>query len=162
MAAKQWLPGKEARNDVQVDSCAERCFRRHGPLLDVWGNAKSWLMVALGGALGAMARYWMYNAHPDWQQKAALVTFMVNAIGSCLIGAAFVVLIEKGGLSPQWRNLVTVGFLGAFTTYSTYSLDALRMLEQGQFAYAALYLFGTLLVCLLAVWLGMSLTRLIV
>jgi CrcB protein len=121
-----------------------------------------WLMVAIGGALGAMARYWMYNWNPAWQQKAALVTFMVNALGSFMIGAAFVILIEKGGLSPQWRNLVTVGFLGAFTTYSTYSLDALRMLEQGQFASAALYLFGTLLACLVAVWLGMTLTRLVI
>ena len=121
-----------------------------------------WLMVAVGGALGALARYWMYNARPAWQQKAALVTFMVNALGSFLIGAAFVVLIEKGGFSPQWRNLLTVGFLGAFTTYSTYSLDALRMLEQGQFAAAALYLFGTLLSCLLAVWLGMTLARLVI
>jgi CrcB protein len=122
----------------------------------------AWVIVALGGALGAMTRYWMYNAHPAWQQKAALVTFMVNALGSFLIGVAFVVLIEKGGFSPQWRNLVTVGFLGAFTTYSTYSLDALRMLEQGQLATALLYLFGTLVVCLVTVWLGMTLTRLVI
>ena len=62
-------------------------------------------------------------------------------------------------MQPYGQQLLTVGFLGAFTTYSTYSLDALRLLEQGQVGTAILYLLGTLVVCLAATWLGVSLTR---
>lgn len=119
----------------------------------------NWLMVALGGALGAMARYAVYNAAASSKVPAQFATFIINAVGALMIGMLYVVITEKGGLQPYGQQLLTVGFLGAFTTYSTYSLDALRLLEQGQVGTAILYLLGTLLVCLLATWLGVSLTR---
>jgi CrcB protein len=120
-----------------------------------------YLLVAVGGALGAMARYWVYNAGPFTAQQSALATFSINVAGSFLIGVAYVLLVEKSGMEAQWRSLVTVGVLGAFTTYSTYSLDALRMLELGQYGEALLYLLGTLLVCLLAASAGLALTRIV-
>jgi CrcB protein len=119
----------------------------------------NWLMVALGGALGAMARYAVYNAAASSKISAQLATFVINAAGALMIGVLYVVITQKGGLQPYGQQLLTVGFLGAFTTYSTYSLDALRLLEQGQVGTAIFYLLGTLLVCLLATWLGVSLTR---
>lgn len=121
-----------------------------------------YLFVALGGALGASTRYWLYNAHPVLQHQAGLATFTVNALGSFLMGFIFVFLTERSGLSPYWRGLVGVGFLGAFTTYSTYSLDALQMLERGEFTLALVYLLGTVVVCVSAVWLGLTLGRLVV
>jgi CrcB protein len=121
-----------------------------------------YLLVAAGGALGAMARYWVYNAGPFLEQKSHWATFGINVAGSLLIGVAYVLLTERSGLPPEWRSLVTVGLLGAFTTYSTYSLDALRLLELGMYGPALLYLLGTMLLCLLAAWLGLSLTRIVV
>ena len=120
-----------------------------------------YLLVAAGGALGAMLRYWVYNAGPFSEDRSALATVGVNVAGSFLIGVAYVLLTEKSGLAPEWRSLVTVGFLGAFTTYSTYSLDALRLLEKGLYGFALIYLLGTMLVCLLAAWLGLALSRIV-
>lgn len=118
-----------------------------------------YLLVATGGALGAMARYWVYNAAPFMVQQAALATLLVNSVGSLLIGIAYVLLVEKSQLGPEWRNLLNVGFLGAFTTYSTYSLDTLRFLQLGQYGNAVLYACGTLLVCVLLAWVGLLLAR---
>src|SRR5690606_28181928 len=106
-----------------------------------------------------MARYWVYNAGPFGAGRAALATFSINVAGSFLIGVAYVLLTERAGAAPEWRSLLTVGVLGAFTTYSTYSLDALRMLELGRYGEAASYLFGTMLVCVLAAFAGLVLTR---
>ena len=118
-----------------------------------------YLLVATGGALGAMARYWVYNAGPFSERHSALATLCVNVAGSLLIGAMYVLVAERGHLAPEWRSLVMVGFLGAFTTYSTYSLDALSLLQQGAIGSALLYLVGTMLVCLLAVYAGVQLAR---
>jgi len=118
-----------------------------------------YLMVAAGGALGAMARYFFYTLALRLEQHAALATFSVNLLGAFLIGIMFVLLTEKAGMEPHLQNLLSIGFLGAFTTYSTYSLDALRMLQNGQIGMALVYLLGTMLVCLLAVWLGANLAR---
>ncbi len=120
-----------------------------------------YLLVAVGGALGAMARYWVYNAGPFPGQKSVLATVLINVVGSLLIGVMYVLVTERAQLSPEWRSLVSVGFLGAFTTYSTYSLDALQLLQQGAVANALLYLLGTMLVCLLAVYAGVLLTRIV-
>ncbi|MEY4640212.1 MAG: hypothetical protein RLZZ227_206 [Pseudomonadota bacterium] len=118
-----------------------------------------YLLVASGGAFGAMARYWVYNAAAFSGQKSVVATFLINAAGSLLIGVMYVLIAERAHLPPEWRSLVSVGFLGAFTTYSTYSLDALQLLQQGAVGSAVLYLLGTLLVCLLAVYAGVALTR---
>ena len=119
----------------------------------------NYLMVAIGGALGAMARFAVYNLAASCRMYAQVATFGINVVGACVIGMMYVVIVEKGGLQPYGQQLLTIGFLGAFTTYSSYSLDALRMFEQGQTGVAILYLLGTMVVCLLATWLGVSLTR---
>ncbi|WP_286824188.1 fluoride efflux transporter CrcB [Idiomarina sp. UBA1919] len=122
----------------------------------------TYLAVALGGALGAMSRYWLYNS---WSKLAEnpfpYITLFVNVIGSLLIGIVFVLLVERGELGLEWRNVINVGFLGAFTTFSTFSLDALGLFEQGQIAMALVYILSSVLVCILAAWLGITLTRLI-
>jgi CrcB protein len=118
-----------------------------------------YLMVAAGGALGAVARYSCYRLALRLEWHAALATLGINLLGSVLIGMMYVLLTERSGLSPHAQSLLTVGFLGAFTTYSTYSLDALKLLEHGQVGPALAYLLGTMLLCLLAVWLGASLVR---
>lgn len=118
-----------------------------------------WLFVAAGGAAGAVARYAVYQLLQRLEQHAALATLGVNALGAFLMGVLYVLFTHKTGLGLQWQNLLGVGFLGAFTTYSTYSLDALKLLQQGQHLASLLYLLGTMLLCLLAVWLGAILAR---
>ncbi len=121
----------------------------------------NYVMVAIGGALGAMARFAVYNLAAAGKIYAQVATFGINAVGAFVIGALYVVIVENGGLQPYGQQLLTIGFLGAFTTYSSYSLDALRMFEQGQIGVAILYLLGTMVVCLLATWLGLSLARML-
>jgi len=123
----------------------------------------AYLAVAFGGALGALSRYWMYN---NWTKLAEnqfpYVTLIVNVSGSLLIGVAFVLLVERNYIGLEWRNVISVGFLGAFTTFSTFSMDALGLLEQGQISLAVIYIVISVLVCLLAAWLGLSMTRLLI
>lgn len=118
-----------------------------------------YLMVAAGGALGAMARHAGYRLALRLEWHAALATLSVNVLGSLLMGMLYVLAVERSSLAPPLQNLLAVGFLGAFTTYSSYSLDALKLLQQGQWLAALGYLLGTMLLCLLAVWLGASLLR---
>ena len=123
----------------------------------------AYLAVAFGGALGALSRYWMYNAFDKLaENQFPYVTLVINVIGSLLIGVAFVLLLERNLISPEWRNVISVGFLGAFTTFSTFSMDAMGLLEQGQISLALIYIVASVVVCLLAAWLGLSVTRLLV
>lgn len=121
----------------------------------------NYLMVALGGAVGACSRYAVYNLAAIMGFTSQLATFVVNVLGAMAIGVLFVVITERGVLQPYGQQLLSVGFLGAFTTYSSYSLDALRMLERGEAGIALLYLVGTMLGCLVAAWMGLSLARLL-
>ena len=116
----------------------------------------------MGGALGAVARHWVYNAGPFPGQKSVFATILVNVVGSLLIGVMYVLVTERMQLAPEWRSLVSIGFLGAFTTYSTYSLDALQLLQQGAVVHALLYLFGTMFLCLLAAYAGVLLAQILV
>jgi len=70
-----------------------------------------------------------------------------------------VLLTERAEFSPEMRGVITVGFLGAFTTFSTFSMDTIGLLEQGHFASAITYVLSSVLVCIIAAWLGLSLSR---
>ena len=124
------------------------------------------LVIALGGALGAMARYsvvtltsqWLFIKHLKWLPMGfPLGTFLVNVLGCFIIGVVFVVFALKYPQLPgQWRSLIVVGFLGAFTTFSSYSLEALTLMQQGYYKMAAIYLLITVICCIAAVSLGYS------
>ncbi|CAA0088815.1 Putative fluoride ion transporter CrcB [Zhongshania aliphaticivorans] len=120
-----------------------------------------YLLIALGGAGGALSRYGIgravnvYLAQIHWP----LATFLVNFIGSFTIGAVYVLITEKSSLHTDWRYVLMVGFLGAFTTFSTFSLESVALLEAGKVVSAAVYMSGTLACCVLACWLGMIATR---
>jgi len=121
-----------------------------------------YLAIALGGAFGAMTRYWLSGQVEKLNHGSfPLGTFSVNFIGSLLMGVFAVLLIEKLVLTPHWRPIIIVGFLGAMTTFSTFSIEALQLLQQGEFATAIFYITFSVIACLLAVWIGMQLTRLI-
>lgn len=115
------------------------------------------LAVAAGGALGAVSRYWLVTAMSG--SRFPWGTFTVNVAGSLVIGVLYVLISEKAVLAEQWRAILMVGYLGAFTTFSTFSLDALLLLQDGRPLQAALYVLGSVVTCLLGAWLGMTLMR---
>lgn len=118
--------------------------------------------IALGGSIGAIARYWITTLVNQLSQtNYPLGTFLVNIAGSLLIGIFYVIFAEKLSLDAQWRSLVIVGFLGAMTTFSTFSLEALLLFEQGLYNTALLYVVSSVLLCVMATYAGMQITRLI-
>lgn len=106
--------------------------------------------VAIGGAIGSVLRYLMVAGI-----GAPVATLAVNILGSFAIGVLFVVLATRTSLSP----LLMTGVLGGFTTFSAFSLDALRLWETGQTQQALLYVLASVILSLVAVALGAALAR---
>lgn len=122
-----------------------------------------YLAIAFGGAAGAVSRYWLSTTVEKFNgSEFPLGTFLVNVLGSFLIGVFFVVLAEKLHLADQWRPIVMVGFLGAMTTFSTFSLDALLLFEQGHYNTALFYIVASVVLCLFAAFAGMQITRVLI
>ena len=120
------------------------------------------LAVAAGGAAGAVMRWLMASGIQRVAGGAfPWGTFAVNALGSFLLGFLFVWLIERSTASDLVRLALTVGFLGAFTTFSTYSLESVRLLQEGAFSLAFGNVAGQVVVCLFLTWLGVQLARLL-
>lgn len=122
----------------------------------------SWhyLAVAGGGALGAMARFWVYNVLLRWSASGfPWATLSVNVLGSLLLGLVFVLLTERLPAPAELRSFIAVGFLGAFTTFSTFSVDALSLFHQGAWSMALMYVLGSVVLCLGAAATGLCLAR---
>ena len=107
------------------------------------------LLVGLGGAVGAMLRYGVTLLCNALNWSSNLGTFLVNIAGSFAMG----LLVSCCGQSP-WLLMATVGICGGFTTFSTFSYESLQLLQQGHYILFLLYVMASLLVGLLAVWLG--------
>lgn len=121
------------------------------------------LFIAIGGASGAVSRYLLATwAHRLWEGHMPVGTLLVNVLGSFVIGAVYVLLVEKQLLHPDWRGVLMVGFLGAFTTFSTFSLETINLIEAGQMAHALGYVLASTLLCVLMAGAGMQLTRVLV
>lgn len=120
----------------------------------------SFLIVALGGAMGSVLRYSAgFGVATIWPQHLYIATVLVNIVGSFLIGCAFSWFIVRPDVPEMLPLLLMTGFLGGFTTFSTFSLDALRLLNDGQSLQALLYMGVTLGGGLIATWLGMALIK---
>ena len=114
-----------------------------------------YLYISLGGALGALSRYllstWIYNKS---QHVFPYGTFIVNILGCFILGFFYTITLDKYVISPQVRMMVSVGFLGAFTTFSTFSLETLNIIKENNYNVALLNIALSVLLGLLAVWLG--------
>ncbi|MCI2401096.1 fluoride efflux transporter CrcB [Aliiroseovarius subalbicans] len=118
------------------------------------------LQVALGGALGASARYLTGIAITRAVGHGFPVAIMVtNVLGSFLMGVLVVVLAKKGGTA--YAPLLMTGLLGGFTTFSAFSLDALTLFERGQVTAAAGYVLGSVVFSLIAIVLGVWIARMV-
>lgn len=119
----------------------------------------NWLAVAIGGALGSVTRYGVALLIPTVAGRFPWATFCVNLLGSFLIGVAYVVIVQKQILSPELRLWLMTGFLGGFTTFSSFSLEALQLWQEGQTIQALMYVISSVVCCLIAVALAVTLTQ---
>ena len=116
---------------------------------------QKYLFIALGGALGSIARYWMgANISGRLGTKFPYGTFVINMTACLIIGFSLTFLGKRAGLNPAWRFLVPVGFVGAYSTFSTYEWETFSSLRSGAFLAAAIYAAGSLILGLVAVWAG--------
>ncbi len=118
------------------------------------------LWIGLAGALGAMARYKL----DDWISARSADsfpwgTFAVNVSGSFALGLSFTLLTERFSPHPDLRLALTVGFLGGYTTLSTFALETQRLAEDGALGLALVNVFASIGAALIAVWLGAALAR---
>lgn len=118
------------------------------------------MFIALGGASGAVARYLLAAwAHRLWEGQLPVGTLLVNVLGSFTIGIVYVLLVEKQLIHQDWRGVLMVGFLGAFTTFSTFSLETITLLESGYITHALGYMLASVTLCVLMAGAGIHLTR---
>ena len=116
--------------------------------------------IALGGALGSVARHGMTVYFDDLLGRDfPYGIFIANIVGSAAIGVLFVLILERGLLSEVWRSLLMVGFLGAFTTFSTFSLQTIGLLQEGRLCAATIYTIGSVLLSITAAYLAIVSTR---
>ncbi len=115
--------------------------------------------IALGGIVGTLARYLVQGVLQTRAGAFPTGTLALNIGGSLLLG--FIVRFATGSavVSPELRGGLTIGFCGAFTTMSTFSYESMRLVWDGEYWYAALYLGGTILGCLAAVVAGTALAN---
>lgn len=115
------------------------------------------IAIALGGALGAISRYLVVGLVTDYMGKSfPFGTMTVNITGSFFIGMLYVLVVQKLHLAPELKAILVVGFLGSFTTFSTFSLETFSLIEKGHFTQAGIYLVSSVVLGLLAVWAGIT------
>ena len=117
------------------------------------------LVVAVGGAAGALSRYWVSGfTYRLLGSGFPYATLAVNVLGSLLMGVVFE-LVQRGVLGEEARLLIAIGLLGAFTTFSTFSLDTLVLVQDGAWGSAVLNVFASVVLCLAGCALGMAMAR---
>jgi CrcB protein len=117
----------------------------------------AYFWIGIGSALGGMARFWLSGVSARlFGEALPWGTLLVNVSGSLIIGL-FATLSGPGGrldVDPSMRLFVMVGLCGGYTTFSAFSLQTLTLLQEGQWGLAGLYIGASVVLCVLAVWLG--------
>jgi CrcB protein len=119
------------------------------------------ILIAIGGAIGSVIRYGSsLGVQLFFNRPFPFGTLFVNVTGSFLAGLLFVLLLEKSAVfAGELRALLLIGFLGGFTTFSSFSIETLNLLENGELFLALSNILLSVLFCLVAAWLGVLLGR---
>ena len=121
-----------------------------------------YMYIAVGGSLGAIARFWVGSAVASrLGTKFPYGTFVINITACVIIGFSMTFLAKRTNLNPVWRFLVPIGFVGAYSTFSSYEWETASLMQNGDFSMAALYTFGSLFLGLVAIWCGIFLAEMI-
>jgi len=119
------------------------------------------LSIALGGAVGSLFRFWVSTGvYGVLGRGFPYGTLAVNLIGSFLMGLLFALLHERMAASPEVRALLLIGFLGGFTTFSSFSIETFNLIEQAEYLKAAANAVLSVILCLAVTWLGLLTGRL--
>lgn len=121
---------------------------------------KTWLLIAVAGALGAVCRYGLSGAvHRASRGEFAWGTLTVNVAGSLLLGFLLEFALGSDRVTPEWRAAIGIGFLGAFTTFSTFSYETVRYIQDGDWVLAAANVSANIVLCLAACAAGIHAAR---
>jgi CrcB protein len=116
--------------------------------------------IALGGSIGAVLRHLLsHQMYLRYGRDFPIGTFSVNIIGSFLMGFLGILLVEKMQVSVEIKTFFLVGLLGAFTTFSTFSLDAMALIQKGQNLKALVYMGSSVITCVFACWVGLIIAK---
>jgi len=120
----------------------------------------TFLSVGLGGFVGAVGRYWLSGLAQKFSDRFPLGTLSVNLLGSFILGLLATLFLEKMIVNQELRLFLLVGLLGAFTTYSTFSLETLNLFRGGEWLFAGANILVNVVGALIAVWIGVGLAKL--
>ena len=114
-------------------------------------------LIFIGSGLGGMSRYGISNLiYGLFGRQFPFGTLFVNASGSLLMGFLFVLIMERiDGVGPAWRSLLLIGFLGGYTTFSSFSIETMSLFENGAWLSAGVNILLSVVVCISLTWLGM-------
>ncbi len=116
---------------------------------------QKYFFIALGGAIGSIARYWVGSTIASrLGTKFYYGTFVINLTACVIIGFALTFFGRRAELNPTWRYLVPVGFVGAYSTFSTYEWETFSSIRTGAFFIASFYALASLFLGLVAIWCG--------
>jgi len=125
-------------------------------------SLSKYIFIAVGGSLGAIARFWVGSAVAmRLGTKFPYGTFMINISACIIIGFSLTFLAKRTDLNPAWRFLIPIGFVGAYSTFSSYEWETVSIMRNGEFSMAALYAFCSLFLGLVAIWCGILLAEII-
>lgn len=118
------------------------------------------LAIALGGSVGALVRFWVANGIYAWLGRGFPVgTLFVNVTGSFLMGLLTELMLQRFPMAAEYRAAVLVGFLGAYTTFSTFAIESFYLIEEGSYWKAGMNMFLSVTLCVVAVWAGLIVGR---
>jgi fluoride exporter len=125
-------------------------------------SVQNYLIVFAGGGIGAVARYWLSGlVYQRLGSGFPSGTLMVNILGCFLIGILMSVFEERFVLYPSLRIFLTIGILGGFTTFSSFSFETVALLRDGEIFYASANVLLSLVACLGGTWMGFSLGKIL-
>ena len=116
--------------------------------------------IACGGALGAVLRFWMSTGvYALLGRSFPFGTLAVNVLGSFVMGMLTILFLERLAMALEWRAAILIGVLGAFTTFSTFSMETMTLIEEGEALKAGANAVLSVTLCVLACWVGIVLGR---